>query len=139
MIDAIKCFFSTVQLIRNIFFCTGGTLSTSDVSRRKSSIPVTPTFFKEHFNGSESLAVKRSSNTENRNSSSQIPNRLFLEPERNESNGRSGRIQNDYHTKKNNDSSQTPERLYLEHKSAELTPNRNNCMRPPENIIVEDL
>lgn len=131
--------FSTLQLIRNIFLCTGGTLSTSDVSRRKSSIPVTPTFFKKHFNGSESPAVKHCSNTENRSSSSQIPNRLFLEPDRNESKGRSRRVQNNYDTKNNNDSSKNSKRLYLEPKCAEFAPYRNNCMKQPENIMVEDL
>lgn len=111
-------------------------MSTSDVSRRKSSTPVTPTFFKKHFNGSESPAVKHSRNTENENSYSKTPN--ALKSDRNESATRSRRVQSNCDIK-NENSLKPPKRAYLHPKAAGCQQQRDNSMRQSESIIVEDL
>jgi hypothetical protein len=104
-------------------FFVGGTLSTSDGNRRKSSIPVTPTFAKKNFNKPESLTVIQNNTTENNNGSSK-PTKLYLEPERNQRNCRSRGMKNNY-TRKNNNNS--------------LKSNRNKPACQFNAVILEDL
>ncbi|CAB3980610.1 adhesion G- coupled receptor D1-like [Paramuricea clavata] len=104
---------------------TCGTLSTSDGNRRKSSIPVTPTFAKKNFNKPESLTVIQNNTTKNNNgSSASKQTKLYLEPERNQRNCRSRGMKNNYTTKNNNNS---------------LKSNRNKPAYQFNAVILEDL